>query len=157
MEFLESVFLIFRIDLFDYSVKKQIFNPSKIYSIDIALNNSIAFKFSEDIGRLYENIVATELRRQGKEIFYWKDNNRAEVDIVIKEGLDIREVIQVCYHIENPETYNREIKGLLATKKQLHPERYTIISNDTKRTDIVDDIKVDIIPLWKWLLLYNAI
>jgi len=72
LEILEEAYLFYRINLFDYSIKRQIYNPSKIYIIDIALGNSISFKFSENIGHIYENLVFLELKRRNKEIYYWK-------------------------------------------------------------------------------------
>ena len=60
-EALSDVFLFFFVDLFDYSIKRQIYNPSKIYCIDMALSRSISFKFSENLGHIYENIVFLEL------------------------------------------------------------------------------------------------
>jgi predicted AAA+ superfamily ATPase len=52
LEILEEAYLFYRINLFDYSIKRQIYNPSKIYIIDTALGNSISFKFSENIGHI---------------------------------------------------------------------------------------------------------
>ena len=95
LEILEEVFLFFRINLFDYSIKRQIYNPSKIYIIDTALGNSISFKFSENIGHIYENLVFLELKRRNKEIYYWKSKKGKEVDFLIKKGLNIEEAIQV--------------------------------------------------------------
>ena len=57
MDYLENAFLFFRVGLFDYSLKKQMYNPSKIYCVDTALARSMAFKFSHDTGKVYENIV----------------------------------------------------------------------------------------------------
>jgi len=87
LEILENVYLFFGIDLFDFSIKRQIYNPSKIYSIDPALSRSVAFKFSHDSGHLYENFVFIELLRRNKEVFYWKSKRGKEVDFLIKEGL----------------------------------------------------------------------
>ncbi|MBW1745402.1 MAG: ATP-binding protein [Deltaproteobacteria bacterium] len=84
MEYLENAYLFFRVNLFDYSLKKQIYNPSKIYCVDTALARSISFKFSLDTGRIYENIVFIELLRQGKEVYYWKSPHNYEIDFVVK-------------------------------------------------------------------------
>ena len=51
-EFLESSYLHFLISKYDYSVKKQIINNKKIYSIDTGLINAVSFSFSKNIGRL---------------------------------------------------------------------------------------------------------
>ncbi|WP_052315944.1 DUF4143 domain-containing protein [Thermococcus sp. PK] len=63
--------------------------PRKAYVIDTGLINVVSFKFSENIGRLMENLVffLELLRRSYKfsdhEIYYWKDG-KGEVDFVVK-------------------------------------------------------------------------
>jgi len=78
-------------------LKEQFANPKKVCLIDTGLVNAIALKFSSDIDRLYENIVFMELKRRGKEAYYWK--NKHECDFPVKEGEEIKEAIQVCYDL----------------------------------------------------------
>jgi len=152
LEILENVFLFFRIELFAYSVKKQIYNPSKIYSVDSALSNSVAFKFSENIGHIYENLVFMELKRRNKEIFYWKSKKNQEVDFVIKRGLKIEEAIQVCFSLAEKKVRDREIKGLLAAENELNVNNLVIITDDEEGEKEIEGTTINIIPLWKWLL-----
>ena len=58
----EKAFLFFTINKFDYSIKKQIQNPRKIYSIDLGFPNNLGFKFSENEGNILENFVAISLK-----------------------------------------------------------------------------------------------
>ena len=152
LEMLENVFLFFKIDLFSFSVKKQIYNPSKIYSVDSALSNAIAFKFSENIGHIYENIVFIELQRKNKEVFYWKSKRGREVDFVIKSGLKIDEAIQVCFSFTDKKTRDRELESLLSAKNELNVDNLVMITEDEKGEEVIDGATVRIIPLWKWLL-----
>ncbi|MCG2716329.1 MAG: ATP-binding protein [Candidatus Marinimicrobia bacterium] len=149
---MESVYLFMRVDLFDYSVKRQIYNPSKIYSIDTALANSIAFNFSRNLGRLYENIVCTELLRRNHEIFYWKSKKDGEVDFLIKKGLQIDTAIQVCTSLSNDKIRKREIDGLLEAKRALKAEKLLIITEDEEQELTVESETIQVIPIWKWLL-----
>ena len=152
LEMLENVFLFFKIDLFSFSVKKQIYNPSKIYSVDSALSNAIAFKFSENLGHIYENIVFIELQRRNKEVFYWKSKRGREVDFVIKSGLKIDEAIQVCFSFTDKKTRDRELESLLSAKNELNVDNLVMITEDEKGEEVIDGATVRIIPLWKWLL-----
>ncbi len=152
LEMLENVFLFFKIDLFSFSVKKQIYNPSKIYSVDSALSNAIVFKFSENIGHIYENIVFIELQRKNKEVFYWKSKRGREVDFVIKSGLKIDEAIQVCFSFTDKKTRDRELESLLSAKNELNVDNLVMITEDEKGEEVIDGASVRIIPLWKWLL-----
>lgn len=153
LEALRDVFLFFSIDLFDYSVKRQIYNPSKIYSIDTALSSSISFKFSQNLGHLYENLVFIELKRRGKDIFYWKSRKGREVDFVIKEGLKITEAIQVSLSIADERIKKREIQSLVDAKEELKADRLIILTNDEEGMEIAGNTEIKVLPLWKWLLL----
>jgi hypothetical protein len=114
--YLEQAFLIFFVKRFSFSVKEQENSPRKVYAIDTGLSNFIGFRFTENLGKTMENMVAIEL--QGKrskeiEIFYWKDNFGREVDFVVKEGLEIKQLIQVTYASDKEEIEKREIKALI--------------------------------------------
>lgn len=156
LEALNDVYLFLSMDLFDYSLKRQIYNPSKVYCIDSAMSNSISFKFSRNIGHIYENIVFLELMRRNKEIYYWKSKKGGEIDFVVKQGLNITEAIQVCYSLENERTRQREIQALIEAKDELKAGRLTVITDDEESTVPVDSShghdKINILPLWKWLL-----
>ena len=150
--YLEEVYLLYFVKMFDYSVKKQILNPKKVYCIDTGLRNALCFKFRENLGQLYENMVFVELKRRGKEIYYWKDLKQKECDFVIKEGLKITEAIQVTYNIEDPDTKKREINGLMAAMKEFDLSSGLIITEDFEDRQTIDGKIITFIPLWKWLL-----
>ena len=61
LDVLENVFLFFRLQMFDYSVKRQIYNPGKFYPVDTGLYRAMAFKFSENRGHLLENFSNVRL------------------------------------------------------------------------------------------------
>ncbi|MBW1694398.1 MAG: ATP-binding protein [Deltaproteobacteria bacterium] len=156
LEALNNVYLFFSVDMFDYSLKRQIYNPSKIYCIDVALSNTISFKFSRNIGHIYENVVFIELLRRNKELYYWRSGKGREVDFVIKQGLRIIEAIQVCFSLANEKTKKREIQALIEAKDELQPDLLTVITDNEESTVTVESshgqAEINIIPLWKWLL-----
>jgi len=75
----------------------------KIYLADNGLYNAVALKFSPDRGKLLENAVFQQLKRTGKEIYYFSE--KKEVDFIVKEGLEVTAAINVCYDISDRETY----------------------------------------------------
>jgi len=152
LEILEEIYLFFRVDLFDYSIKRQIYNPSKIYAIDTALAQSVSFQFSKNIGHIYENIVFLELKRRDKELYYWKDEKGREVDLVIRAGREVEEMIQVCYNLNHPETRKREIQTLIKAYQQFKKPKLTLITDDEEGIYQSEDVCINIIPLWKWLI-----
>jgi len=152
LEILENVFLFFKLNLFDYSIKKQIYNPGKFYSIDTGFSNSIGFHFSENIGRIYENLVFLELKRRNKEVYYWKSNNGKKVDFLTKKGTGITGAFQVCLDLENKTTKDREMSGLIAAEKELNVNQATVLTDNVEGEEKLGNLKVHILPLWKWLL-----
>ena len=152
LEIFEEVYLFFQVDLFDYSIKRQIYNPSKIYTIDTALSQSVSFQFSKNNGHIYENLVFLELKRKNKELYYWKDEKGREVDLAIRSGREIEEMIQVCYNMSNPNTRNREIQALIKAHQEFKKSKLTLITDDEEDIYQSGNIFVNIIPLWKWLI-----
>jgi len=47
---------------------------------DAALGGAVSFRFSRNIGHIYENMVFLALKRRGNEVFYWKSTRGREVD-----------------------------------------------------------------------------
>ncbi|MFH0837546.1 MAG: ATP-binding protein [Candidatus Aenigmatarchaeota archaeon] len=154
--YLENAYLIFSVPYFSYSLRKQASNPFKVYAIDVGLRSALAFRFSKDIGRLYENIIAIELKQQGKEIYYWKNVQHEEVDFVIKEDIKIKQLIQVCYDVSNIKTKERETRALLKAGKELKCKNLLVITEGYESEEKLEwfGIKgtIKFIPLWKWLL-----
>lgn len=159
VSYMESAYLIFSMNMFSYSLKEQEVNPRKIYCIDTGLRNVMGFKFSQDYGRLYENVVFLELNRRTEdslsEIYYWK-NGKLEVDFLIKEGLKPKQLIQVCWNIEDQDTKKRELKGLLTGMKEFKLKKGLVITEDFEGEETIDKKKIKYVPLWKWLLDYGA-
>lgn len=155
--YLEDVYLIFLLKRFSYKVKEQEKSPRKIYGIDTGLCNSLGFRFSENIGRLAENIVFLTLKRKQIldpqiELFYWKDAQHREVDFVIKHGLDVTSLIQVCWNMSDEKTKNRELRSLHKGMKNLNITNATVITDATEGEENLNGYTVKIVPLWKWLL-----
>ena len=127
------------------------YNPSKIYCIDHALSSSIAFKFSEDLGRTIENIVFVELKRRGLDVYYWKDRKGRECDFLIKKGRSITEAVQVSSNISARDTRDREITGAVAAGEEFGLKEVKIITTEDTGNETVKGIKIHYIPIWQWL------
>lgn len=124
-DYFNESFLLQFVPFFSYSVKKQIYNPQKVFSIDTGLRNAVSFKFSDDIGKLLENIVFLELLRRKKTIYYWED--KIEIDFLLRDGYSVSELINVCYSINSKETFSREIKSLEQGLKEFNKSKAKLI------------------------------
>ncbi len=159
--YLEESFIFFRLNRFSFKLKEQMSANNKMYCIDNGFIHAKAFKFMPEIGRMYENTVAVELLRQslsnnGMEIYYWKNQQQEEVDFVVKAGLKIRQLIQVCYNMDDLKTKQREIRSLLKAGKETGCKDLVMITENQDTEEAVDWFgisgRIRYIPLWKWLL-----
>lgn len=122
-------YLIFELDIFSYSLKKQIKNPKKVYAIDTGQANAMGFKFSQNKGRLLENLILIDLKRLSLEVYYYKTQNDKEVDFVIKKGNQIV-LIQVSLNLNDKETLEREVSALQQAMVELKVKKAFIITLD---------------------------
>ncbi|MBC2698877.1 MAG: ATP-binding protein [ANME-2 cluster archaeon] len=155
---LETANVVFFLKKFSFSFKEQEKAQRKIYSADVGLSNTIGFRFSENLGKIMENIAAVELKRRQSfdpqiEIYYWKDYQQREVDFVVKKGLDVVQLIQICHDITSIGTKERETKSLIRAMKEFKLTEGLIITDDFESEEEIKGFKIKYVPMWKWLLL----
>ena len=159
LHYVESSYFIYSLPIFSYKIKDSLQYPRKIYFIDNGFITSISTRHSKDYGRLYENAVAIELLRRysqkDTELYYWNDRRGKEVDFVVKNGLKIKQLIQVCYDIKHYDTKKREIDALLKASNELNCKNLLIITGDVEGTEELKNKKINFVPLSKWLLEYQ--
>ncbi len=148
LNYLQETYLIFQLIPFSFKLKEQIKQARKNYSIDTGLINSLVPKITFDYGKLMENLVFLELKRRDKEIYFYSQPSY-EIDFLVRKGLRINQLIQVCFSITNEDTRKREIKSLLKASKELRCDDLIIITWDEERKEKVDSKVIKIIPLWK--------
>ena len=119
------------------------------------MSSSISFKFSQNRGHFYENVVFLELMRKNEEIFYWKSKKGREVDFVTKKGLKIDTAIQVTLSLADKKVRDREIQSLVDAKEDLNPAHLIILTEDEEGHEIIGNAEIKILPLWKWLVRFE--
>ncbi|MEM5793668.1 MAG: ATP-binding protein [Candidatus Aenigmatarchaeota archaeon] len=156
---LENSYLFFILERYSPKLKEQIIAPKKIYCVDTGIVNAVSFRTSENFGKLMENLVGVELVRRKNywyknlEIFYWKDYQQNEVDFVLKEGLKVKQLIQVTYASSKDEVEKREIKSLVKASDLLKCKDLLVITWDYEGQQKIKNKKIVFKPLWKWLLI----
>jgi len=155
VKYLEEAYLIFSLERFSFKPKEFLKAPRKIYVVDLGLANTISTRVTTDMGKLMENLFFLDLKIRGlkenRQIFYFKINDK-EVDFVIKEGLKVKQLIQVTYASAKDEIEKREIKGLIKASELLKCKDLLVITWDFEDELRVENKIVKFIPLWKWLL-----
>jgi len=149
LNYYSNSFLFYYVRKFDFSLKKQILNPRKVYISDQGFSTRIGFNFSKNKGRILENMVFLELLNRKNDVFYY--SGKGECDFVIKQGVNITAAIQVCYLLTQ-ENIDREISGLTEAMNEFKLDMgYLIIyDHEINTSDIPENISI--IHAWKWLL-----
>ena len=149
IEYAENAFLLYPLMKFDYSAKKQVANPKKIYFVDPGLINAVAFAFSENRGRLLENIVFIALMKKYGDIFYHRD--RYECDFLVRSGRTIVLAIQVTQSLQDDVTRHREIRGLVEAMDAHGLDEGTVVTASESAETTVDGRRVHIVSIAEWL------
>ena len=150
IELLNDAFFVFLLKKFSPSYKKAEQSLPKIYFID---NGLLTINGINDKGRLMENLVFVELLRRNLDIAYYQNIRKQEVDFVVKKGKKVKQLIQVCYDIEDFMTKEREVKALVEASKELKCNNLFVITQDYEAEEKFKENKIKFIPLLKWLLL----
>lgn len=146
--YLNNSYLFFELLKFSHSVKQQLASPRKIYLVDSAFNQVCGLDFTPNKGRNLENAVFIELKRRGKEIFYYANNR--ECDFVIKERTKISAAIQVC-HVLDDSNREREIQGIVEAMDAFKLKEGVILTFEQTEEINIDQKKIRVLPVFRWI------
>lgn len=149
MEYLshfEDAYLLFFLQKFSYSPKKQMINPRKVYAIDTGLINVNTLSFSEDKGRLLENAVFLHYKRLAYELYYFQE--KGECDFVLFKNEQFASAVQVCYDL-NADNLNRELNGLYKAMEYFDTQEGLIITAKQKDRFEQDGRVVNVVPFYE--------
>ena len=148
LDYMEDAYLIFSIP----NLVSPLTEQQTIVKRYFADNGILNLFLMNGETKLLENIVAVHLNKQYRNtdedlrLFYY--NKGVEVDFCIPEQ---NQAIQVSYNIDDAVTYEREVGGLVKFLKAYSQYRGIIITWDTESEIVVDDMTINVIPVWKWL------
>jgi len=158
LDYLCEAYLVFLLNRFSFKIKEQIKTPKKVYFIDNGFIQAKSFQFSQNTGKLMENLIFGEFLKRGyepnKNIFSYKTRNKREIDFVLKEGIKIKTLIQTSYQTTNVKTEERELKGLVEGSEELKCNNLIIITWDKEGEEKFKNKRIKVVPLWKWLIEY---
>ena len=147
---LQDAYAVFMPPIFRNSVKEEQRNPKKLYVIDNGFRKLFDASLSQDYSKLYENLAFLHVRRKAAEVYYFKETK--EIDIYVNiDGKKL--LINVSYDIETSKTLKREIEALVEGMEYFKIDESYLITANRDELLQVEDKKIIIIPLWKWLLL----
>lgn len=153
--YLEDVGFVVPIRRFSFSEVESLKSIAKLYVIDNGFPTVYGVK---DIGHRMENLVAIELLRRKHyynpllQVHYWQNGSGKEVDFVLSEGFQVKELIQVSYDVSDEETKNREMKALLEASGKLKCKKLTVITWEYEEKEKINGRQIQFVPIWRWLL-----
>lgn len=158
IRYLQEAYLVFSLPRFSFKVKDQAGQNKKIYCTDNGMAVAAGSRFSADRGGLYENLVAVALKKEeiaGRiSLFYWRSPQNEEVDFVVKEGLRVTRLIQVCADLSDPKTLKREMRALIKASQELQCDDLLLLNDRVDRTDIFKwqdaERPIRLMPLWQF-------
>jgi predicted AAA+ superfamily ATPase len=144
-EHLLDTWLVFAVPNFIAKLEEKETNR-KFYFSDNGILNLFLFH-PESL--LLENLVAILLKKKfGEDLYFY--NKNVEVDFYIPSQ---KWAIQVSYNVTKEETLQREVNALIKIGAFLEIDKFLIITKDDERIIDAGNIKIELIPIWKWLLL----
>ncbi len=153
----ETAYLAFFVPVFSTKIKDESLYPRKVYLGDTGF--FYASRGKKNFGRAYENAVFLQLRRKLNplgQISYYRSAGNQEVDFVIRQGSEVKKLIQVVYELEDEKTKEREIKALVEAAGEFglngKKEELLIITKDYEAKEDVEGKKITYKKLWKWLI-----
>jgi len=154
VEYLTKAYMIFEINKFDYSLKKQNANDKKYYSVDLGLSNIMRVPNLQTRGDDLETIIYLELLRRGYKVYYYKTSTDLECDFIVQKDQEIKMLIQVISSLKDEKTKKRELQSFSKTKKELKLKNVEsiVITEDPSSETVYDDIEIRIVNLKEWLL-----
>lgn len=118
----------------------------KFYFVDNGLLNLF---LCENQSALLENLCAIEMRkRYGDKLYYYLHN--IEVDFYVPEE-DL--AVQASYRLSDESTIQREVDALVKLHKAHPLKKAIIVSRDEETTINKGGLSIELLPVWKWLLL----
>ncbi|MHC1707861.1 MAG: ATP-binding protein [Bacteroidales bacterium] len=146
--YLEQAYMFFFVPRFSHSVRTQIINPRKVYSIDPGLTRAVSGTLTEDAGRNLENLVFLHLRRKYSELYYYEDKGECDF-VAIKNGKPA-ELLQVCYEL-TPDNLDREVNSLLSAMKFFNQKKGSIITYNTTDRIEKEGYTITLLPAYVYL------
>ena len=149
LDYMEDAYLIFSVP----NLVSPLTEQQTIVKRYFADNGILNLFITNGETKLLENIVAIHLNKlyhntaEELRLFYY--NRGVEVDFCIPEE---NVAVQVSYNIDDLDTYEREVEGLVKFLKANKQYRGQIVTWDTERQITEEGIAIQVIPVWKWLL-----
>jgi len=150
LDHLSDAYLLHQASIHSRSEKARQVNPKKIYISDSGLIDAMAYGRGEDRGAMLENTVYAHLRGRGLRPEYLVTGSGSEVDFLVPgPGEGDRQLVQVCWTLEDEATRRREVGALKEAMEDLRLGAGTIVTWEEEGRA---EEGIQVVPAYRWLL-----
>lgn len=150
LSYFEEAYAILSVPFFSLSESIRQVNPKKIYAIDPGVITAYSVKTDFEKGARLENGVFLHLRRQYRNICYYKTERKKEIDFVVTTPKGELLLIQACVELSDAATREREVSALWEGCREFGLSQGWIITEDHEEAIRRDGCEILCIPYWKW-------
>lgn len=146
-------FMFIRVCRYTPSLIEEEHTLKKYYCIDNGMRQAVLLPHSQDDGKLLESSVLLHLIRHCGEldrVTYFQ--GKQECDFMVHRGDICLQLIQVCWDLEDKETREREISGLMEAQRITGCTELFIITHAHEETIKSNHLTIHILPAWKWMI-----
>lgn len=148
MEAIFSIYMLASVQRYDPAVIRREMTNKKVFLYDNGFATAMRYSFSEDRGKLLENLVFRHLRQQTEEIYFVR--NSWECDFAVFRQGHQPELIQVTQQLST-DNIERELKGIIAGTQFIgKADGLLLVEVADRHLDIPTGIQVK--PIGQWLL-----
>ncbi len=148
ISYLTESFFLRSLELYTPSIKKRIKAQRKPYFIDNSFLFLLSTEFSNNLGRLMENLVFNNLESS----YYWQNYGDKEIDFVIRNQEITTKLIQVSYITSQSDIKSREIDNLVLGSKTLQCHDLSLVTWDLQDTIRHNTDTIKLVPISHYLL-----
>lgn len=154
---LEASYIVFRLEPYYENFGKRLIKSPKIYFNDtgivnylLGIDKEIELATHPLYGNIFENFVVSEKlksiwnTRVNEKIFFWRDNNGIEVDLLVDKGSE-KELVEV----KSTQTYKSEMLKGITSVGSLLSEKYKINGYLVYQGDLEQEIQGTRVVNWK--------
>ena len=142
-DWMEDAYLFHFVPKYSDSVRAQLVNPRKVYSVDTGLANVVSRRIVFNDALCFENLVFLALRRRFRDIYYHDDGG--ECDFVCMEHHIPRLVVQACIRLTQSDM-KREVDGLVAAMRRFALKDGIVVTRSQRQEIKVECGTVQVIP-----------
>jgi predicted AAA+ superfamily ATPase len=143
-----DIYMMARVERYDPAVVRREMSNKKMYLYDNGFASAMNYAFSEDRGKLLENLAFRQLREMTEDIYFLRNGWECDFAAFGRGLLPL--IVQVTAHLTR-DNLHREVKGLLAAKDYIKKaDALLIVQSADPGLEIPEGIRI--FSMQDWLL-----